>query len=137
MIGIRGLVAAALFVAMPVRVAAQTEATHGSLRLEVIGMPQGSTVLVRMKDGKVQPQRLAGVAVLRDGTTIGTTSDSGTVILNGLPEGRVELLIRAKDHQDLRCRIRVRADAQQRVEVQLLPEKGVAVWTSYGCKMRG
>src|SRR5688500_18422095 len=110
MIRIRCFVAAALFAAVPLRLAAQTEAPQGSLRLEVIGMPQGSTVPVRMKDGKVQPQPLSGVTVhLKDGTTIGTTSDSGTVIVTGLPDGRVELLIRAKDHKELRCRLRVRA----------------------------
>ncbi len=143
MIMVRRFVTAALLSTVPVILSAQAPAApdpmKGSLKLVVVGSKGGSDQPVKMgRDGKPEPQPLAGATVhLKDGAVIGTTSDSGTVTLGDLPDGRLELTFRAKGHNELRCRLRVRAGAQERIDVQMLPVRAVAVWNTYGCKARG
>jgi hypothetical protein len=128
---VRRLGLAALVVFLPLDLRGQTPVPADSGRLVLIVAQE------QHQSSREEPVAIAGArAALKSGALLGTSSDSGVVVVEGLPVGRIEITFRAREYAPLSCRLNVRPGVEDTVRVNMQLERRVAVWSSPGCKQR-
>jgi len=79
---------------------------------------------------------VANVSVARNDIALGVTNDSGYVLVANLPSGRNAITFRAPTYAPLTCRVSASAGRADTVDVSMMLERKVAVWTTPGCRKR-